>query len=141
MVITETQRIYPTVATIHRKSTQEYTLPSGTIIPKGTYCIIPTLALHRDPDIFPDPMKFDPERFTPANKVGRHPFAFLPFGEGPRICIGFRFGMIQIKLCLALLLQMYTFDVCDRTEDPIIIDKVALTHMPKNGVWLKINKV
>lgn len=140
-VINETQRIYPTVATLHRITTNDYTLPSGVVIPKGVQCVIPTLAFHRDPEIFPDPMNFDPDRFTAENKAKRHPFSFLPFGEGPRICIGFRFGMIQIKLCLALLLQTYRFEVCDRTENPILIDPVALTHQPKNGIWLKITKV
>lgn len=135
-------------------------MPNGTIIPKDTGVLIPNLAFQRDSEYFPDPLKFDPERFSTENKNLRHPFASLPFGEGrktifyfkwliinnfilkgPRFCIGMRFGLLETRLGLALLLKNFKFMPCTRTENPITIDPVKLVHCPKGDVWLKISKV
>jgi cytochrome P450 family 6 len=86
----ETLRIYPPVSDIHRWVSKDYRLPNGSILPSETAVIIPALAFSRDPDLFPDPMRFDPSRFTPEAKAQRHPFSTMPFGEGNRICIGMR---------------------------------------------------
>lgn len=67
---------------MHRTTTKEYTLPNGAIIPEKTGVVIPTLAIHRDPEYFEDPLKFNPDRFSDENKKMRHPFAYIPFGEG-----------------------------------------------------------
>lgn len=81
-IIDESMRMNPPVATIHRVATQDYKLPNGSTITKGTKLIIPNLAFQRDPDIFPEPMKFDPERFNQDEKKTRHQFSSIPFGEG-----------------------------------------------------------
>jgi cytochrome P450 family 6 len=62
--------------------TKEYTLPNGATLPEGTGLIIPVLGIHRDPLIYSNPLKFDPERFSEVNKSSRHPFSWIPFGEG-----------------------------------------------------------
>jgi cytochrome P450 family 6 len=59
-------------------------------VEKGILTIVPTLGLHHDPKYYPDPERFDPERFSEEEKAKRHPYVYLPFGEGPRICIGKR---------------------------------------------------
>lgn len=86
----ETLRIYPPVSDIHRWVSKDYRLPNGSILPRETAVIIPALAFSRDPNLFPDPMRFDPHRFHPEAKSQRHSFSTLPFGEGNRICIGMR---------------------------------------------------
>jgi cytochrome P450 family 6 len=92
-MFTETLRKYPILPFVDRFSSRDYPLPSPSgdgivILPKGTGAYIPVLALHHDPQYFPDPVKFDPERFTETNKQKRPNYIYLPFGEGPRICIG-----------------------------------------------------
>lgn len=87
--IVETLRKYPIIAFLSRKCVQEYHIPhSSVIIEKGTPLMISILAIHRDPEYYPDPMKFDPERFNEENIRTRPAFAYMPFGVGPRYCIG-----------------------------------------------------
>lgn len=75
---------------IHRWTSKDYRLPNGSILPKETAVIIPTLAFSRDPDLFPDPLRFDPSRFSTEAKAQRHSFSTLSFGAGNRVCIGMR---------------------------------------------------
>lgn len=74
-------------------------------IPKGTSVAIPVFGLHRDSNIFPDPEKFDPERFSEENIKTRHSYVYLPFGEGPRICIG-KYIFIYIKLYIYMCVNI-----------------------------------
>lgn len=89
MVIDEALRKFPPVDTLMRQVDKDYEVP-GTklVIPKKTLVFIPVKAVQTDPDIYPDPDKFDPERFSEENKKDRHPMAHIPFGEGPRNCLG-----------------------------------------------------
>ena len=89
MVLNETLRKWPVANLQFRKSTREYKIPNTTLtIPADTFIIIPTLSIHRDERFYENPEKFDPERFTEENKGKRHSMAFIPFSEGPRICLG-----------------------------------------------------
>jgi cytochrome P450 family 6 len=92
-MFTETLRKYPTIPFLERKCHSEYQLPAPTgkktvTLPAGTGVYIPVLALHYDPTYYPEPQKFDPDRFTEENKHIRPNCTYLPFGEGPRMCIG-----------------------------------------------------
>jgi cytochrome P450 family 6 len=82
-------RKYPPVPELNRICTKDYKVPgSNIVIKKDTKVWIPVLGLHRDPEFYPDPEKFDPERFSDDNKNQHRPYTFIPFGEGPRVCIG-----------------------------------------------------
>lgn len=89
LICAETLRKYPPVLFLMRKSTSSYTFESIKVsIPKDQGIFIPTLAIHWDPDIYPEPETFDPERFSEEVAKSRNPMFYLPFGDGPRNCIG-----------------------------------------------------
>ncbi|XP_058449379.1 uncharacterized protein LOC131429329 [Malaya genurostris] len=140
-IIHETLRMYPPVATLHRITSKPYKLPNGSILPKGTGVLIPNLAFQHDPENFPEPLQFRPERFMEGEKEKHHHFSYLAFGEGPRICIGMRFGLLQSKMGIALLLRSYRFRTCSKTAIPLEIDTVALIQGPAGEVWLGIDKI
>nr|CAD7454737.1 unnamed protein product [Timema tahoe] len=138
-VVDETLRKYPTIPILERKCTRPFTFP-GTdyVMEKGAKLSIPSYAIQHDPQYYPDPERFDPERFTEEAKQSRHPFTYLPFGEGPRICIGMRFALMQIKVGLVSLLSKYEFSPCEKTDIPIVLLPKAFFLTPTNGIWLKI---
>ncbi|XP_019551615.2 probable cytochrome P450 6a20 [Aedes albopictus] len=140
-IIQETLRIYPPVATIHRITTKPYKLPNGSVLPEGVGVVIPSLAFQRDAEFFPEPMEFRPERFFEEEKDKRHNFCHLPFGEGPRICIGMRFGLLQTRMGIAMLLKNYRFQLCSKSVVPLKTDPVNLIYGPAGDVWLGIEKI
>ncbi|KAK7867291.1 hypothetical protein R5R35_002118 [Gryllus longicercus] len=138
-VIQETLRKYPPVSTLARGCTAPYRIPGTDVtLEKGTRVLVPVFALHRDPAYYPEPERFDPERFSPEQKAQRPPFTYLPFGEGPRICIGMRFGLLQVKTGLAALLARYSFEACERTQEPPRLDPKALVTAAEGGAWLRV---
>ncbi|XP_044006806.1 cytochrome P450 6a2-like [Aphidius gifuensis] len=138
-VINETLRKYPPLPFLNRQCTEAIELgDTGLKIPKGMDIIIPVLGLHRDPNIYPDPHKFDPERFNEKNTAERHPYAYLGFGEGPRICIGSRFGFLQVKIVLISLLSKYKFSKAPSTPDVLDFESLSIVLMSKSGIELLI---
>ncbi|KZC12362.1 PREDICTED: cytochrome P450 6a2-like [Dufourea novaeangliae] len=141
-VFKETLRKYPAGPIIMRKATSDYTFESVKVtIPKLMVVWIPLFALHWDANIYPNPDKFDPERFSEEAVAARHPMAYLPFGDGPRNCIGARFAVTQTKLGLIKILRNHKVDVCEKTEIPYEFDPGAFLLAPKNGIYLKISKI
>nr|CAD7438013.1 unnamed protein product [Timema bartmani] len=140
-VVDETLRKYPPVGNLNRVCTKAYKIPDTHVnIDKDTKLIIPVYAIHHDPKYYPDPEKFDPSRFTENNIKSRPHFSYLPFGEGPRVCIGLRFGRMQVKVGLTALLTKYKFSVCEKTSIPLGFDPMSstITFWP-NKIFLKIS--
>lgn len=111
------------------------------VLEKGTPVIFSPLGIHHDPEIYPDPEKFDPERFSPEAIKARHPCAFLGFGEGPRNCVGSRFAMTEIRIAISCLLMNYHFSPCDKTKYPIQYSNSNSLLSPAGGCWLKVEKI
>lgn len=87
-------RLHAIAPFISRRCVEDYKVPdSDFVIKKGTTLFIPASGFHLDPNYYPDPLKYDPERFSQDEKNNRHPYAFLPFGAGPRNCIGIFISM------------------------------------------------
>lgn len=93
--------------------------------------VIPAYSIHHDSSIYPDPEKFDPERFSPLAKQSRNPYSFLPFGHGPHNCIGMRFAKMQIRLVLARMLRKYRLQVAPDTKIPPDIKAKATLGSPE----------
>ncbi|XP_970699.3 probable cytochrome P450 6a20 isoform X1 [Tribolium castaneum] len=141
-IVDETMRKYPPFLYVVRRCTKDYTIPGEDVtIKKGIFALISILGIHHDEEIYPNPQKFDPDRFSKENKKMRHPYAYLPFGEGPRICIGKRFALMQIKFGLAALLEKYKFTLNEKTKVPLEIRTDTLVVAPKGDVLLDIQKI
>ncbi|KAL1492263.1 hypothetical protein ABEB36_012738 [Hypothenemus hampei] len=136
--IDEAMRKFPSLITLARICTKDYQLRNtNIIIEKGTSVVISTLGLGMDPEYFPDPEKFDPERFTAEAKASRHPYIHLPFGEGPRNCIGLRFGIMQTKIGLVKILTNFRISVSPSTKMPLTIDERFFLLKSKETLHLK----
>ena len=106
MVIEEAMRLYPPAHTLSRTAMGEDEV-LGRRIPKGAQIMIVPWLLHRNPRLWQDPERFDPERFAPDRAASRLRFAYIPFGAGPRICIGAAFAMAEAMLILTTVAQRY----------------------------------
>ncbi|OXU28541.1 hypothetical protein TSAR_006138 [Trichomalopsis sarcophagae] len=139
--ISETLRKHPSLPFLNRICVKDCKLPnSDFVVPEGMPIIISISGLHRDPNIHPDPDKFDPTRFSKENIAARHPYAYLAFGEGPRICIGKRLGIMMSTVALATLLSKFKFSVCDRTPIPNRYSMNSILQTPGDGIYLGMEK-
>ncbi|XP_038069689.1 cytochrome P450 3A29-like [Patiria miniata] len=133
-VICETLRVYPPAILTAREASRDYQY-QGYTIPEGMEIVISVWQIHHDPELWEDPDKFDPDRFTPEQREKRHPCAWIPFGAGPRNCIGMRFALLQTKMGLVRMLQNFRLETCEETEIPPVLGKFGFLA-PANGFKL-----
>lgn len=142
MIFVESLRKHPPASNLARVATKDYKVPNSHFtIPKGMLVLVPVYGIHHDPDIYENPEEFDPNRFSPEQIQQRPSGSFLPFGDGPRNCIGLRFGMLEARIALVKLLQNFKFTTCTRTQIPVKYHKTKLVITPENGMWLKLQKI
>lgn len=141
-VLSESLRLFPPVVTFIIREAAQDTEVCGVKIPKDTGILIPVWDIHRDPEQWPDPEKFDPERFSLASKreSTRHSMAYLPFGAGPRNCIGIRFGQLEAKLALARVILNYELELSPQTEDPPPLTVPTVAINPSAGIYCTAKK-
>ncbi|XP_039304259.1 cytochrome P450 4C1 isoform X4 [Solenopsis invicta] len=114
--IKEGLRLYPSVYFIMRVTSEETQLKSY-LIPAGTTMHLHIYGVHRDPNFWPNPEKFDPDRFLPENIRNRHPYSYIPFSAGPRNCIGQRFALLELKAIIAPLVHNFYLEPVDYLKD------------------------
>ncbi|XP_022909588.2 cytochrome P450 6j1-like isoform X1 [Onthophagus taurus] len=146
-IIQETLRLYPPAMTLSKVCTETYYFPpiNGNSeqlkIDVETPIEIPIYAIQRDKKYFEDPEKFDPERFSEINQVKIVKGSYLPFGQGPRVCIGQRFAMTQIKVALVALLDNFEVRLNPKTKNPIEIDERYYMLTSKHDILLEYYKI
>ena len=119
-VISETLRKYPPVVRLQRYASQSYQLgDTGITLEKGSMVNILAYVMHHNEEYFPEPDQFKPERFLPENRHLIKPYTYLPFGVGPRNCVGMRFGLLEAKLALAKIITKYKFVKSANTQVPL----------------------
>ena len=137
MVLCESLRLFPPVPRIMRECSKTCAVTDDLIIEEGIFISLPIFLLHRNPEYWPNPEKFDPERFNPNNEQSYPTFAYLPFVEGPRNCIGKRYALLVTKMTLVAILRDLQFKRCADTEIPLDLNVGSITS-PRNGIKLCI---
>ncbi|GFO27161.1 cytochrome p450-like protein [Plakobranchus ocellatus] len=135
--ISEAMRMFPPGLLLDRVCTEEINL-AGVKFSKGMPVIIPVYGIHMDPELWEEPQEFRPERFEPEAKESRHQFAYLPFGHGPRNCIGMRLGQLELKIALAMVLRRFDVVPCEKTVYPVKLSKLQV--MANDGLWVKLER-
>jgi cytochrome P450 len=132
-IVDEALRLYPPAAFLSRTARAADTL-LGREVRAGDTVVLPIYALHRHHALWRDPDAFDPTRFADPKAIDR--FAYLPFGDGPRICIGASFALQEAVIILATLLARFRFSrIPGKDPKPVMI----LTLRPEGGVWLRVD--
>ncbi|XP_063598457.1 cytochrome P450 3A29-like [Penaeus indicus] len=138
-VFSEALRLYPPVVTFLTREAAEDMQIGDVLIPKDMNVLVPIWLLQRDPEQWTDPEKFDPDRFSPEAKANstRHPMSYIPFGAGPRNCVGMRFAQLEAKLTLARVLLNYRLDPCKQTPNPLKFEIPTVAINPADPVLIK----
>ncbi|XP_011879950.1 PREDICTED: cytochrome P450 4C1-like, partial [Vollenhovia emeryi] len=138
--IKETLRLYPSVTMLSRVPAEDVKLQSY-LVPAGTYLHLNIYGVHRDPNFWPNPDVFDPDRFLPENIRNRHPYSYLPFSAGPRNCIGQRFAMLEMKAMVASLVHNFYLEPVDYLKDlRIQVDLVHRLAHPHRIRFVRVSK-
>lgn len=147
-VISESLRKWPSAPFLERVCTKDTTLTDPVTgkdvqIKKGELISIYMSGIHRDPAYYPDPMKFDPERFSDENKHNITSNTYMPFGLGPRSCIGNRMALLEIKTLMFYLIKDFKLERHAKSHVPLVklAQKAAFSIEPEGGFWLNVSEV
>ncbi|KAF5271173.1 hypothetical protein FQR65_LT17688 [Abscondita terminalis] len=146
MVVSETLRKWPPGFQTDRICAKDYMIEpehpweKPLLIEKDTMVIIPVVGVHHDPEYYPNPEVFDPERFNDDNKHNIKPYSYLPFGIGPRICIASRFALMENKALMFHLLSKFEIVRTKKTPFPLQVAKGSITFTAEGGFWLGLKR-
>ncbi|KAK9885345.1 hypothetical protein WA026_010842 [Henosepilachna vigintioctopunctata] len=146
MVISETLRKWPINLAVDRVSTKPFTIEpklpgeKPVHLEANTSIMIPAFSIQRDPQYYSDPEKFDPERFSPENRKNIDPYTYIPFGIGPRNCIGLRFALLEIKTVFFYILSNFEIVPVEKTVIPLKISRTSITLTSESGFTMGLKK-
>lgn len=142
-VLYEALRIWPPAAFLSKVCTipTELEVSEGktVLVERGMPVMLPVWAVHRDAEYFEEPERFNPDRFAASNggtKVYREKGCFIPFGDGPRQCLGMRFALMQVKRGLFEVITKYEISINSKTRQPLKLDPKTFIVCPLGGIWL-----
>ncbi|CAH0595504.1 unnamed protein product [Chrysodeixis includens] len=135
--VDEALRLYPVLGLITREATEDYVFPSGLKVEKGLRVHFPLYKLHSNPDYFPDPLEYRPERFYGEEKRNIKPYTYMPFGEGPRLCIGMRFARMQMTAGLITILKKYRVELAPGMNRDVVLEPKSQITLSSEGIRLK----
>ena len=136
----ETLRKYPLQPNLVRVTSTDYHLPQTQLtLPRGTRIIIPFNEIHKDPEYYPNPEQFDPERFSLEALQHRHPCKYMPFGDGPRMCSGWKFARLKLMVALIMLLDNFRFSMAKTTPRTLTYKTNTLLRVPLGKVELNVD--
>ncbi|KAL4713150.1 hypothetical protein ACJJTC_018795 [Scirpophaga incertulas] len=140
-VLNESLRKHPVGGLFTRVASTNYEFSDiGLTIPKGTTIMASTMGMSYDPKYFSNPEKFNPDNFAPENSLRLPQCTFLPFGEGPRNCIGFRFAKLQLLIGMAVFLMSFKVEASPKTKPQLEYEPKARVLQASGGIWLKISR-
>ncbi|KAF5287157.1 hypothetical protein FQA39_LY16035 [Lamprigera yunnana] len=146
MVITETLRKWPAFIVLDRASVKPFTIqpknPGEPVLhlDEGSVVIYSLTSLHMDPKYYPNPDKFDPERFSEKNREKIRPYTYAPFGIGPRNCIASQFALTESKLITSEIISKFEIVTVPKTLVPMVMSKTYFIPIPDKGVWVAFKK-
>lgn len=148
-VLSEVLRLHPALSVLTRIANEEFELRDSkdkliTKVEKDIIVNIPAWSFHHDSEFYPDPEEFKPERFDPEDggvKKYRDMGVYLPFGDGPRICLGMKFAMTQMKAALADLLHNFEIVLDEKSPKEVVYDPTQFINYPKGGVWVNFKAI
>jgi cytochrome P450 len=136
-VFKEAMRLYPPAFVVTRRALRDVTV-GGHLIAKGELAIVNIVGMHRRPDFFASPDRFDPDRFTPEAEKALPKHAFLPFGAGPRVCIGNHFALLEGHLAIAALAQRVRLELLPGAAP--VLPEPLITLRPKDGIPMVVRR-
>ena len=146
-VFNEALRMHSPATFTSRTCTEPITLNfegKTALVEKGINVYVPIHQLHYDPEYYPEPEKFNPERFDPENgglKAFKDKGVFLPFGDGPRMCLGMRFAALQSKAGVAAIIRNFEISVNKKTADKLVIHPKEFINIKVGGLWLDFKQI
>jgi len=138
-IVKEVLRLYPPIPIFPRCVKDADVLPTGHAVPAGDVIFMSAFAQGRSEQLWDSPMTFDPDRFTPENEAGRHRFAWVPFGAGPRMCMGAGFALMSTSLALAQLLRENHVDALCHTDKTVFPIEYDITMRFPGGVRVRVS--
>jgi len=136
MVFAEAMRLYPPAWTLGRRVLTDYQI-GRYVVPAGSIVLMSPWVMHRDPRFFPDPFKFDPERWTASSREARPKFSYFPFGGGPRVCIGEQFAWMEGALLISTIAQHWRMRLAPGQR---VEPKAMITLRPRYGMRMIVEE-